>query len=389
MKPYTVSPLEARNRNMAFESDISSFLCAWMVKQSKPGLLRFDQDNSAYLENDALRDFFISSENPMGELLSDERIFLHLNRPEHLVYFDSISGDPLLSRSEQRIYNLARRMEHVEVHIPFRSVQPNKQTEVGDIADIETYPEDSAEVRYNSGNHFASRPANANVFIQNSQFSTMKSEGNLHVLFKNGFLEDRLQEIRSYQYPKENLIPGQLLFFVICSRHSITEGHFGTSLVIIDPQTPEFPKRILICDTLLKQLPQHPRWWHHFVNAYSNVFGDAANELIEDVSHPLQKVNIKGDDPFRHDWDCPYYAAALADAFSGLVKNNVEVLLHGSSLDVHIAMRQYMSEYYDPTGEIKPRSDIQFSNRIKRWRSGQQLIGELRNGQYHVMVNGL
>ena len=375
--------------NMAFESDISSFLNAWMIKQSTPGLIQFDQRNEAYLENDALRDFFISSENPMEELLSNDSIFFHLNRPEHLVHFDTFSGDPLFSRSEQRIYNLARRMEQVAGHIPFRSVQPNKQTEAGDIADIKTYPEDSEELRYNSGNHFTSRPANANVFTQNSEFSTVKSEGNLHVLFKEGFLTDRLQEIRSFQHSIDDENPGQLLFFVVCTRHSITEGHFGTSLVIVDPQTPEFPQRILVCDTLLKQLPQHPRWWHHFVNAYSSVFGNAAVELIEDVSHPLQKVNIKGDDPFRHDWDCPYYAAALADALSELVRINPDLLINGSTLAVHEAMRQFMPEYYYPSGEIKPRSEIQLSNRIKRWNSGQQLIGELKNGHYYRMAGSL
>ena len=386
MKPSKLTLTEANERNMAFESEVSSFLSAWMIRQNKPEILTSHSQSRSYLGYGALRDFFSISGNPMGELLDVDSIFNHLNRAEHLVYFDPISSDPLFSRAEQRIYNLARRLDKAEINIPFRSVQVNKQTEFGDIAEICTYPSDSEELRYNSGNHFASRPANGNVFVQNSEHCKLKSDRNLHILYKIGFLEDRLQEIRSFNHTSDNKGHNQPVFFVICSRHSINEGHFGTSLVVMDPHLPEIPRRILVCDTLLKQLPHHPRWWHHFLSAYSNVFGYAVNEFIEDLSHPLQKVNVKGDDPFRHDWDCPYYAAALANALSELVITNPELLLYGSTSEVHQSMCQFMPEYYYSTGEIKPRSEIQISNRKKRWNSGQQLINGLKTGRYHSLV---
>lgn len=265
-------------------------------------------------------------------------------------------------------------MESERMHVPFRSVHPNKQTEAGDTADISTYPVDSEEIRYNSGNHFTSRPANGNVFAENSKRCTAKSGGNLHVLFKGGYLEERLQDIKEYTAGLHHDGETQLQFFVIYSRHSAKEGHFGTSLVVMDPASPDFPLRVLVCDTLLKELPQHPRWWHHFIAEYSHVFGDAIAEIVEDLSHPLQKVNIKGDDPYHHDWDCPYYAASMADALADLVRNNTELILQGTTADIYNAMKDAMPDYYHQNLEIKDRAAIKQINRLKRWESGRDVI---------------
>jgi len=263
------------------------------------------------------------------------------------------------------------------MHIPFRSVHPNKQTEAGDTAPISTYPIDSEMIRYNSGNHFTSRPANGNVFIENSKRCMVKAHGNLHVYFKRGFLEDRLQNLKKFTAALHETGDTQLQFFVICSRHSLQEGHFGVSLVIMDPVNPYFLRRIMVCDTLLKDLPQHPRWWPHFIAAYSNVFGDAIAEIVEDLSHPLQKVNIKGEEPYRHDWDCPYYTASMADALAELVKSNSDLLLNGSLGHIHNAMKDLMPDYYNQHQEIKDRSTIQQANRLKRWLSGTTVIKNL------------
>jgi hypothetical protein len=268
-------------------------------------------------------------------------------------------------------------MDSERMHVPFRSVHPNKQTEAGDIADISTYPVESEEIRYNSGNHFASRPANNNVFDENSKRCTAQTEGDLYVLFKRGFLEDRLLDVKEHAAALHHAGISQLQFFVIYSRHSLKEGHFGVSLVIMDTANPDFPKRVMVCDTLLKDLPQHPRWWNHFIAEYSNVFGDAIAEIIEDLSHPLQKVNVKGDYPYRHDWDCPYYAASMADALAALVKTDPELLLSGCINDIHNAMRDYMPDYYQHDREIKNRYDIQTANRLKRWKSGHEAIKDL------------
>jgi hypothetical protein len=36
-----------------------------------------------------------------------------------------------------------------------------------------------------------------------------------------------------------------------------------------------------------------------------------------------------------------------------------------------------MQDYYQPDNEIKTRLDIQQTNRLKRWKSGRELIKEL------------
>ncbi|WDF54325.1 hypothetical protein [Mucilaginibacter sp. KACC 22063] len=363
--------------NDRFEREVYKFLKKWLKKHEGETLLWFDQTLDEYLSNDALRDFFLNTEYPLQELLKKRYIFRHLSRSTKRVYFDEITGDPLLSKTEQRIYNLARRMESERMHVPFRSIHPDKQTAAGDVADISTYPEGSEELRYNSGNHFSSRPANNNVFDENSRRCVSKANGRLQVMFRRGFLENRLQDVKVFTAAMQQAGQMRDTVFVIYSRHSPKEGHYGVSLVVMDPANPDFPKRVLVCDTLLKDLPHHPRWWPHFVEEFSNVFGVAIAEIIEDISHPLQKVNIKGDDPYRHDWDCPYYAAAMADALADLTLNNLPLILNGTFTEIHSAMKTLMSDYYHPGGRIKDRQSIQIVNKLKRWNSGRELIKDL------------
>jgi hypothetical protein len=141
----------------------------------------------------------------------------------------------------------------------------------------------------------------------------------------------------------------------------------------MDPANADFPQRVLICDTLLKELPHHPRWWNNFMTEYTNVFGEAIVELIEDLSHPLQKVNILGDDPYLHDWDCPYYAASMADALADMVLNQRQLLLNGSTAEIHKAMKTAMPDYYIDQ-QVKDRPGIRLANRVKRWESGRRVV---------------
>ncbi|WP_245447196.1 hypothetical protein [Mucilaginibacter celer] len=181
--------------NLCFDLEVHSFLREWVNRHQESMLLQFEQPIDEYITNNALRDFFLNTRHPIQHLLKNRFITCHLGRRSKVVYFDPLSGDPLLAVTEQRIYNLARRMDIESMHVPFRAIHPNKQTEAGDTADISTYPIGSA-LCYNSGNHFMSRPANGNVFNENSKRCTAKSEGRLHILFKRGFLEDRLQDIK-------------------------------------------------------------------------------------------------------------------------------------------------------------------------------------------------
>lgn len=356
----------AVSANNHFENHLYLFLKAWARSA--------DED---YLATVALRDFFLLTAYPLQALLAQALIAGHLCRSACDVYFDPVTGDPMLACAEQRIYNLARRVDDERQHVPFRSVQPNKQTEEGDIADISTYPLDSAAIRYNSGNHFSSRPANGNVFEEHSRHSSAKTNNHLFVLFRRGFLTDRLHDVKAITAAMRESGETQPQFFVICSRHAAQEGHFGASMVIMDPANPDFPKRVLICDTLLKELPQHPRWWHFFVAEYSQVFGEAVAELLEDISHPLQKVNIKGDEPYRHDWDCPYYVASMTDALAELAITNSALLIKGSAAEIHQAMKSLMPDYYHKDALIKDRANIQSVNREKRWNSGCNLMSEM------------
>ncbi len=366
--------------NCNFEHEIYNFLQAWVDDSEEKTLLRFEQPLDVYLANDALRDFFLNTQFPLQQLLKNQAIAAHLGRCIQSVYFESVSGDPLLSATEERIYNLARRMDVEQMHVPFRFMHPNKQTEAGNAADISTYPTDSEEIRYNSSNHFTSRSANNNVFDELSKRCKAKIAPQLNILFEYGYLEERLQDVKEITARLHAEGETQLQYFVIYSRHSPQEGHFGVSVVVMDPAHADYPVRVLVCDTLLKELPQHPRWWPHFVAEFSNVFGDAIAEIIEDLSHPLQKVNIKGDNPYRHDWDCPYYAASMAEALADLITASPDFLRNGSLIAIHTAMKALMPDYYHADLELKSRASIQEVNRLKRWQSGMLMIKELLKG---------
>ena len=367
----------AEAANDHFESEVHGFLRNWISQQESETLLRFDQSIDEYLSNNALRDFFLHSGHPLTQLLQHSPIASHLGRGANEVYFDPTSGDPLFAPAEQRIYNLAHRIDMERMHIPFRSVQPAKQTEAGDTAEVATYPAGSEQIRYNSGNHFTSRPANGHVFNENSKRCIVKAAGNLNVVFERGFLEDRLHDIKQRMLNLHEAGAQGYQYFVICSRHSPKEGHFGASLVIMDPSNPYFPVRVFVCDTLLKELPHHPRWWNHFLSEYANVFGDAIGEVIEDLSHPLQKVNVKGDHPYRHDWDCPYYVTSMTGALADIVLKNPDLVLNGSIREVHHAMKIFMRDYYEADQTIKDREEIKCINRLKRWNSGSEAIRDL------------
>ena len=379
----------AEAANYTFEFEVYGFLRKWIGEHEGETLLRFDQSLDEYLLNNALRDFFLHSVHPLKQLLQQSAIACHLGRGADEVYFDPTSGDPLLAPVEQRIYNLAHRMDSEQMHIPFRSVQPAKQTEAGDTADIASYPTESETLRYNSGNHFTSRPANDNVFDENSKQCIAKAAGKLYVVFKRGYLEDRLQEIKQHMIALHETGEQDYQYFVICSRHSPQEGHFGASLLVMDPSNPHFPVRVFVCDTLLKDLPHHTRWWNHFIAEYANVFGDAISEVIEDLSHPLQKVNVKNDHPYRHDWDCPYYVTSMTKALADIVMTNSDLIVNGSLNEVHDAMKNLMLDYYQPDQTIKDRQDIKEVNRLKRWNSGLEVIRDLladvtSNSSYEV-----
>jgi len=88
-------------------------------------------------------------------------------------------------------------------------------------------------------------------------------------------------------------------------------------------------------------------------------------------------VNVKGDDPYRHDWDCPYYVASMTGGLADLVKYLPELLLTGNVADIHGAMKRMIPDYYQTDGTIKDRLNIKEANPLKRWHSGRLPIQNL------------
>jgi hypothetical protein len=111
MEHRTCSKEFAEATNDFFERIMFKFLRSWVQDHEDKTLLKFDQLLGEYLVNDALRDFFLNTRHPLQELLKNNLIACHLGRRAESVYFDQVTGDPLFAPTEQRIYNLARRMD--------------------------------------------------------------------------------------------------------------------------------------------------------------------------------------------------------------------------------------------------------------------------------------
>jgi hypothetical protein len=102
MKHRTCTKETAEVTNRRFEGEVYRFLRAWVGNHEDETLLQFDQPLEEYLANDALRDFFLNTRHPIQQLLKNRFIARHLGRRARGVYFDPISGDPLLAPTEQR-----------------------------------------------------------------------------------------------------------------------------------------------------------------------------------------------------------------------------------------------------------------------------------------------
>jgi len=77
----------AKRANGIFDDEVLRFLRRWAIS-----------DDEAYLSTDALLDFFLLAQNPLHTLLQQDAIGSHLGRHFEEVYFDSTTGDPLLSK---------------------------------------------------------------------------------------------------------------------------------------------------------------------------------------------------------------------------------------------------------------------------------------------------
>ena len=87
MEAWAFTKQLAEMANDIFDDEVLTYLRRWAIS-----------DDEVYLSTDALRDYFLLAQNPLHTLLQQDAIGSHLGRHFEEVYFDSTTGDPLLSK---------------------------------------------------------------------------------------------------------------------------------------------------------------------------------------------------------------------------------------------------------------------------------------------------
>lgn len=365
---------QADEANYAFDLSVKQYLRTW-IEQGTVATNSTDPESDTaenFVEHGALRSFFKYRDDAFELLLEDDAIARHLLRPVNEVYFENDAYEPMLATFEKRIYNLAAHREHFEV--PFRYSPASRQGAHGDtipLLEIAT-----GQVKEDIGMYFGTRRSDATALsILASQLrreaASSPTELPVHVV-TDGYMEDSLQAIRTATQQLRDAGDFQPHCFVIQRRHAADDRHLGAALLLMNPQHPETPRRIIFCDTLNPS--GRPPWWDKFRAKIDHVFpqpeGTApASDMLEDGGVKLQRLHDGV--PVRHqDIDCAFYTFSIVRALIQLAKSDPDLILTGSIDAVVSQMTERMPEYFEQANQPKEPAMVREQNIMRRWRTG-------------------
>ena len=386
---------QAVQANQAFDDAVRHYLRDWIErgKTTDPSQCPDSEtDTEAFIEQGALRSFFKHHLDAFEQLLDNDTIASHLLRSSDQVYFQQDAYQPLLAKFEQRIYNLAAHREHLEV--PFRYSSASRQGDHGDSVILADMPAD--QVREDIGLYFGTRRSDTTALnILARQLRREAEETTtlpVHVITE-GYMLDSLRLVRQMTEQFGDAGDTQLHCFVIQRRHAHDDRHLGAALLLMNPEHPESPQRIIFCDTL-NPSGQQPPWWHTFRRALDAAFPQPADQLptaarLEDGGVNLQRLHDGV--PVRHqDIDCAFYTASMGRALIHMAKTDPALLIDGSISDIVGQMTGSMTEYFVRANQPKNPADVREVNVIRRWNTGRQAIKHIRDGHKAsaVTING-
>ncbi|MBD2754945.1 hypothetical protein IC230_18730 [Spirosoma sp. BT704] len=386
---YTLEQAEAAND--AFDLAVKQFLREWIEQGTvSTKSLEESDDVEEFIEHGALRSFFKYRDDAFERLLEHEPIASHLLRPIDEVYFLGDAYEPLLAKFEKRIYNIAAQREHLEV--PFRYSPPSRQGTHGDT--IQLIDTSDGQPREDIGVYFGTRRSDETalaILAHQLRWEAMAaSEMPTHVITE-GYMHDSLQRVRTLTEQLGEQGNTQPHCFVIQRRHAADDRHLGAALLIMDPQQPALPQRIIFCDTL--KPGQQPPWWNKFKHKIDVAFpqpdGHApASDRLEDGAVKLQRLHDGV--PVRHqDIDCAFYTASMGRALIQLVKADADLILYGSIDAIVDQMTARMPEYYEQPNQPKEPEVVRKVNVIRRWNTGWQALKNLMQNRLTDLVTQL
>ncbi|WP_212592993.1 hypothetical protein [Spirosoma agri] len=369
---------QAVSANLAFDNAVKHFLHEWVDHRAATVPSDHSGDDHTldeFIEHGALRSFFKHTEDALEQLLEQPDIARHLLRPVSEVYFQCDAYEPLFSKFEQRIYNLAAQREHREVSFRYCSISRQ-----GPHADMIRFADvDPDQWREDIGVYFGTRRSDETALTllarQLRRQAGTPASLPIHVITE-GYMEDSMRVVKKIT----EHIQGEDAFiphcFVIQRRHAADDRHLGAALLIMHPMQPDKPQRIIFCDTLNPS--GIPPWWHSFKRKVDAVFpqpedATPASAMLEDGGVKLQRLHDGV--PVRHqDIDCAFYTASIVRALIQLAQSEPELILTGTIGELVSQMTALMPEYYERENQPRDPELVRRVNVIRRWKSGQEAL---------------
>ncbi len=374
---------QAIQANQAFDDAVRHYLRDWIDRGTNTDAIRTvdgEHDTEAFIEQGALRSFFKHREDAFEQLLNNDTIASHLLRSSDQVYFQQDAYQPLLAKFEQRIYNLAAHREHLEV--PFRYSSASRQGDHGDSVTLADMPTD--QIREDIGLYFGTRRSDTtalNILARQLRREALgATELPIHVITE-GYMLDSLRAVRTATELFGEQGDTRLHCFVIQRRHAADDRHLGAALLLMNPEQPESPRRIIFCDTL-NPSGQQPPWWHTFRRNLDAAFPQPAEQLptaarLEDGGVNLQRLHDGV--PVRHqDIDCAFYTASIGRALIHIARTDPALLINGSIDEIVSQMTGSMTEYFVRANQPRDPAEVREVNVIRRWNTGRQAIKHIR-----------
>ena len=365
--------------NNAFDQVVRQFLHDWIGHGTVAGTHEdTDSESDDFVEHGALRSFFKHSHDALEQLLRHDTIARHLLRPVSEVHFENDAYEPLLARFEKRIYNLAAHREHREVS--FRYSPPSRQCVYGDTVGV--LDEETGLPREDIGSYFGTRRSDETALtilgdqLRAGTVSTARLP--VHVI-TDGYMEDSLRIVLTVTQGLCDEGDDQLHCFVIQRRHAADDRHLGAALLVMDPQQPDLPRRLIFCDTLNPS--GQPPWWDKFKQKVDAVFPQPdghkpASDRLEDGGVNLQRLHDGV--PVRHqDIDCAFYTASMVRALIQLSQSVPDLIVAGSIADLVSEMTARMPDYFDWANQPKDPILVREENIACRWNTGRVALQNL------------
>ncbi len=364
--------------NTAFDASMNLFLHNWLSQRSASATAALSEagtDPDTFVEQGALRAFFNHHDQPLHTLLAEPVIARHLLRPMAEVHFENDAYEPMLSRFERRIYNLAAHRELSE--IPFRYAPVNRQHPNGDSLSLADMI--ARQGREDIGMYFGTRRSDEMALgilaRQLHNEAAIGSDLPVHIVTE-GYMTESLQQVKAMTQAHHEAGDERLHCFLIQRRHAADDRHLGAAMLLMNPQQPDLPQRIVFCDTLRPGVL--PPWWNKFKHKIDRIFPQSeghapASDKLEDGGVNLQRLHDGV--PVRHqDIDCAFYSASMVRALTRVARATPGLIVYGSIDALVSAMTARMPEYFEQADQPYDPTLVREANVIRRWNTGREVL---------------